>query len=193
MSYRLCRQNIEKCNIKNDFRVVVYCDHSFIILRPFSSLRIVVLVEGECKKGLRQQAQPASTHWRIFGLGGSFHHDPVLRIPPPTEYILWAIFSVSFSPGSKKSQKENRRLFGSSYTQNNGEVFTWPDGRPSRLDYITNLLLKGYSIKEVQKWVGQEDVETTIRIYNRVKQKEKTRIVKTLDTTFQNTLSMQKC
>lgn len=104
----------------------------------------------------------------------------------------------------KKEQEKYKELFGSSYEDNHGEVFTWPDGRPFRLDYMTtrfkdiirkipeldnrlhfhdlrkscisNLALKGYSLKEVQKWVGQEDLETTVRIYNKVRQQDKGRI-----------------
>lgn len=125
----------------------------------------------------------------------------------------------------KERQDEYRRLFGSEYVQNNGEVFTWPDGRPFRLDYITqrfkdivrktpelddrlhfhslrascisNLFAGGYGLKEVQKWVGQEDVETTLKIYNKFKQKEKSRISQGLDNAFQQIApfgnALEKC
>ncbi len=42
-----------------------------------------------------------------------------------------------------------------------------------RKSCISTLALKGYSLKEVQKWVGQEDLETTVRIYNKVRQQDK--------------------
>lgn len=34
----------------------------------------------------------------------------------------------------------------------------------------------GYSIKEIQKWVGHADVETTLNIYAKVKESRKKRI-----------------
>ncbi|MCF2570149.1 tyrosine-type recombinase/integrase [Mediterraneibacter glycyrrhizinilyticus] len=111
-------------------------------------------------------------------------------------------------------------MFGSQYAQNNGEVFTWPDGRPFRLDYITqrfkeiirkipelddrlhfhslrascisNLFAEDYGLKEVQKWVGQSDVEVTLKIYNKFKQKQKNRISQGLDNTFRDINPLEK-
>lgn len=59
-----------------------------------------------------------------------------------------------------------------------------------RKSCISNLSLKGYSLKEVQKWVGQEDVETTMRIYNKVRQQDKERISSGQNVAFFNMLSM---
>lgn len=137
------------------------------------------------------------------------------RVYPMGDYLYTLLTRL------KKRQEENRKLFGSSYAENNGEVFVWPDGRPFRLDYMTqrfkkiirkipeldnrlhfhslrascisNLFAAGYGLKEVQKWVGQEDIETTLKIYNKFKQKEKSRVSQGLDNTFQNIVSLEKC
>lgn len=137
------------------------------------------------------------------------------RTYPMTDYLFALLTTV------KQEQEQNKKMFGNSYIPNNNEVFTWEDGRPFRLDYITkrfkaiirrapelddrlhfhdlrktcisNLFLKGFSIKEVQKWVGQSDVETTIRIYNKLKQKDKNRVAKGLDNTFKNIAPFTIC
>lgn len=128
------------------------------------------------------------------------------RVYPIGDWLLEILLYI------KKVQEKNKELFGRAYQDNNGEVFTWPDGKPFRLDYITsrfkaiirkipelderlhfhdlrkscisNLALKGYSLKEVQKWVGQEDLETTVRIYNKVRQQDKERISSGLNAVF---------
>ena len=136
------------------------------------------------------------------------------RVYPMGDY-LYTLLS-----GIKERQEHERKIFGDAYVKNNGEVFVWPDGRPFRLDYMTqrfkkiirkipeldnrlhfhslrascisNLFAAGYGLKEVQKWVGQEDIETTLKIYNKFKQKEKDRVSQGLDHTFQNIALLEK-
>lgn len=137
------------------------------------------------------------------------------RTYPMGDYLYGLLCKI------KDQQEENRQLFGKSYVENENEVFTWPNGRPFRLDYITkrfkqiilnipeldsrlhfhslrascisNLFKQGYGLKEVQKWVGQNDVETTLRIYNKFKQEEKQRVSEGLDNMFQQIEPNNKC
>jgi len=100
----------------------------------------------------------------------------------------------------KEEEKKNRTLFGQQY-QNNDYVFKHPDGSLYYPDYPTKafgkiikahpdelpqnvtfhklrsscvslLIHEGFDVKRVQKWVGHADVETTLKIYAKVKDKE---------------------
>lgn len=90
----------------------------------------------------------------------------------------------------KARQNQNRHLFGRSY-QASDYVFTWPDGHLYRPDYITDrfskllkkhhlphirfhelrhscaslLLSEGFTLKDVQEWMGHADIKMTANIY----------------------------
>ena len=98
----------------------------------------------------------------------------------------------------KAKQKHNRELFGNSYHESD-YIFTWADGRPYAPDYLTKkfrkiidktdgldkrlhlhdlrvscvsiLINNGVNVKDVQKWVGHEDIKTTLEIYARTNRK----------------------
>lgn len=87
-------------------------------------------------------------------------------------------------------QSANHRLFGKAY-QENPYVFKWPDGRPFPPDYITHhfarllqkhglprirfhelrhscaslLLSHGFTLKDVQEWLGHSDIKMTANVY----------------------------
>lgn len=91
---------------------------------------------------------------------------------------------------AKAVEKENRRLFGKAYHEND-YVFKWPDGRPFPPDYVSShfaLLLKknglphirfhelrhscaslllnnGCTLKDVQEYMGHSDIQMTANIY----------------------------
>lgn len=91
---------------------------------------------------------------------------------------------------AKARERENRLLFGSAY-QENDYVFKWDDGRPYPPDYITKhfskllkkhslphirfhelrhscaslLLNSGFTLKDVQEWMGHADIKMTANIY----------------------------
>lgn len=91
---------------------------------------------------------------------------------------------------AKVQEAENRRLLGKGY-QSNDYVFKWPDGHPFLPDYVSvrfsellrknslprirlhdlrhtcaSLLLnQGFTLKDVQDWMGHSDIGTTANIY----------------------------
>ena len=109
----------------------------------------------------------------------------------------------------QKETKMNRKVFGKDY-QNNDYVFTWPDGRLYRPDYITStfqkvlaknnfpkmrfhdlrhscasiLYDKGWELKDIQTWLGHADIETTANIYTHISKSRKEFMAKDLEHTF---------
>lgn len=91
---------------------------------------------------------------------------------------------------AKEKEQQNRAMFGREY-QENSYVFKWPDGHPYSPDYIShrfNRLLKkhdlphirfhelrhscasllidmGFTLKDVQEWLGHSDIKMTANIY----------------------------
>lgn len=91
---------------------------------------------------------------------------------------------------AKASEKENRKLFGKAY-QENEYVFKWDDGHLYSPDYISQqfakllrkyglphirfhelrhscaslLLNSGFTLKDVQEWMGHADIKMTADIY----------------------------
>lgn len=91
----------------------------------------------------------------------------------------------------KQEQEENARFFGRGYQNKDGYVFTWEDGRPYDPNYISRefkkastafgrpeitlhklrhtccslLINKKWPIKQVQYWMGHDDIQTTLNIY----------------------------
>ena len=99
----------------------------------------------------------------------------------------------------KDKENTNRKLFGSAY-QDNDYIFKHEDGSLYYPDYPTKafgkiikahpelpqgitfhglrsscvsiLVHEGFDVKRIQKWVGHADIETTLKIYAKVKDKE---------------------
>lgn len=98
----------------------------------------------------------------------------------------------------QKEQQKNKILMGNTYLPSD-YIFTWKDGRQYTPDYLTKkfrkiidcadgldkrlhlhdlrvscvsiLVNNGVNIKDVQKWVGHEDIKTTMDIYARTNRK----------------------
>lgn len=90
----------------------------------------------------------------------------------------------------KKQETNNKQFFGKGY-QNNDYVFKWPDGRLFAPDYVTShfsdllkknnlphirfhelrhscaslLLNDGFTLKDIQEYLGHSDIQTTADIY----------------------------
>ena len=99
----------------------------------------------------------------------------------------------------KSKEDANKKLFGNCY-QDNEYIFKHADGKPYYPDHPTKLFAKlikripelpqnitfhglrsscvsilvhqGMDVKSIQKWVGHKDIDTTLRIYAKVKDKE---------------------
>ena len=102
----------------------------------------------------------------------------------------------------KNKEEENRKLFGDCYSENE-YIFKHRDGKVYYPDYPTKTFTKlirkmpelpqditfhglrsscvsilvhqGMDVKSIQKWVGHADIDTTLRIYAKVKDKESKR------------------
>ena len=124
------------------------------------------------------------------------------------EYILLPEIKAVLLNLKKEAQK-NKKIFGKAY-QNNDYVFTWPDGRLYRPDYITSafqkvlakndfpkmrfhdlrhscasiLYDKGWELKDIQTWLGHADIETTANIYTHISKSRKEFMAKDLEHTF---------
>lgn len=98
----------------------------------------------------------------------------------------------------KEEQKQNRKLFGKGYVKTD-YVFCWSDGRPFSPDYVSQrfgeilkkygfphirfhelrhscasvLINQGYSLKDVQEWMGHSDIGVTANIYGHLETKRK--------------------
>ena len=114
------------------------------------------------------------------------------------------IFTVA-----KRQEQRNRTAFGNEYQENN-YVFKWPDGHTYSPDYVShrfNDLLKkhslphirfhelrhscasmmiamGWSLNDVQEWLGHSDVKMTANIYAHLDTTRKNNIAESLAEKF---------
>lgn len=98
--------------------------------------------------------------------------------------------AVSIFQQAKEDEQQNRKIFGKSYVQSD-YVFKWPDGRSISPDYVSKhfkklldqkglphirfhelrhscaslLLNEGFTLKDVQEWMGHSDIKMTANIY----------------------------
>ena len=105
----------------------------------------------------------------------------------------------------KAQEQENKRLFGKSYN-NNDYIFKWQDGTPFNPNYITRkwskllsqynlrhirfhdlrhscaslLVSLGFTIKDIQEWLGHSDIQTTANIYAHLSADRKNNIANTI-------------
>lgn len=105
----------------------------------------------------------------------------------------------------KNDEIANKKLFGKGYNKNE-YVFKWEDGTPYRPDYITSkhrkilkkygfrhirfhelrhscatlLNAQGFTIKDIQEWLGHSDIQTTANTYAHLDIKRKESISQTL-------------
>ena len=109
----------------------------------------------------------------------------------------------------QNNQKENCLLFGKEYTKND-YILKWSDGRPFTPDYITRrfsqllkkydlphirfhdlrhscaslLISNGFTIKDVQEWLGHADIRTTANIYAHLDTTRKESIAESMSASF---------
>ncbi len=106
---------------------------------------------------------------------------------------------------AKCQEQQNRLAFGREY-QENPYVFKWPDGRTYSTDYISHrfndllkkhnlphirfhelrhscasmLIAMGWSLKDVQEWLGHSDIQMTANIYSHLEVGRKVNIAAAL-------------
>lgn len=106
-------------------------------------------------------------------------------------------------------EAKNRKLFGKDYNESD-YIFKWQDGRLYAPDYITKkfskllrqnnlphirfhdlrhscaslLLANGFTMKDIQEWLGHADFSTTANIYAHIDNARKSNIAEMLSTSF---------
>ncbi len=109
----------------------------------------------------------------------------------------------------KEQEKENRRLFGGEYVEND-YIFKWQDGKPFAPDYVTMkfskllkqhnlrhirfhdlrhscaslLVANGFMLKDIQEWLGHSDIQITANIYAHLDVKRKSSIANSMSKSF---------
>lgn len=125
------------------------------------------------------------------------------RIFPLTEEAMDIFFTA------KKDEAHNRNIYGSEYIENN-YIFKWPDGRPYSPDYVSHrfrallkkhnlphirfhelrhscasiLISMGFSLKDIQEWLGHSDIKMTANIYAHLDMARKNKIAECLAQQF---------
>lgn len=110
---------------------------------------------------------------------------------------------------AKCQEQQNRLAFGKEY-QENSYVFKWPDGHTYSPDYVSHrfndllkkhnlphirfhelrhscasmLIAMGWTLKDVQEWLGHSDVKMTANIYAHLDTARKTNIAEALAQKF---------
>lgn len=131
------------------------------------------------------------------------------RTYPLTDYVKELLLKI------RQRQQHYKSLFGNDYIVSD-YVFTWQDGRLFSPDYVSKAFKKivekseslsseltfhdlrkscvsmmvadGYSIKEIQKWVGHADANTTMNIYAKIKESQKAYIGERMDKKFRQAI-----
>ena len=109
----------------------------------------------------------------------------------------------------RAAQKTHKSLFGRQYASSD-YVFTWPDGRLLRPDYVSKrfqtvlknnhlpkmrfhdlrhsccsiLYDKGWNVKDIQEWLRHSKLETTMNIYTHISEQRKKILAKDMQGTF---------
>lgn len=135
-------------------------------------------------------------------------NDSSYRTLPLTNDITKMLLSL------KEKQEENKKFFGTSYISNDF-VFVWEDGNPILPNYLTrtfhkiikrsnlpqirlhdlrhstasNLLANGFSVVEVQHWLGHSQASTTLNFYSHIDGTSKQNIKFALE----KMLPLEKC
>ncbi len=112
---------------------------------------------------------------------------------------------------AKQTEERNRKAFGSSYTEND-YVFKWPDGHTYAPEYVSHkftrllkkydlphirfhelrhscaslLIAMGWSLKDVQEWLGHSDIQMTANIYSHLDVGRKVSIAASLSEKFKS-------
>ena len=138
-------------------------------------------------------------------VGGSYTSPPKTESSYRTLPIPDTVFQYLLA--QKRKQESEKRLLGSGYIDND-YVCVWPDGKVITPNYLTknfhqmivesdlpnirlhdlrhsvasNLLNMGFTVVQVQEWLGHSSAATTLNFYAHVDKTSKLNISRTLDT-----------
>ena len=110
---------------------------------------------------------------------------------------------------AKEDEAVNRHLMGNAYTES-PQIFKWPDGRPYTPNYVSHkfsklleqyglphirfhelrhscaslLIAQGFSLKDVQEWLGHADITLTANTYSHLDLSRKKRIAESISGSF---------
>lgn len=125
------------------------------------------------------------------------------RAYPITDEIMQILLNM------KNAEAQNAKLFGKEYVKND-YIFKWDNGTPYSPNYITHrfkqllkkynlpiirfhdlrhtcaslLVAKGFSMKDIQEWLGHSDFSTTANIYSHLDIKRKNSIADSMAEIF---------
>lgn len=125
------------------------------------------------------------------------------RSYPMTEDVKRLLISL------KAEEQRNRELFGKNYIESD-YIFKWADGRSYAPDYITKkfskllkkyslphirfhdlrhscaslLIANGFTLKDIQEWLGHSDIRITANIYAHLDMTRKKNIASSMSDTF---------
>ena len=116
---------------------------------------------------------------------------------------------LSLLDGIRSTQKKYQEFYGRQY-HHSDYIFTWEDGRPYTPDYITKSFKKlvrkderldsnlhlhdlrascvsllihgGRDVKEVQRYIGHNDCQTTLNIYARSNDAQQAQVVDAMES-----------
>lgn len=109
----------------------------------------------------------------------------------------------------KDTEEYNRKLFGNEYNETD-YIFKWDNGKPLKPDYISRtfkvildkynlphirfhdlrhscaslLVANGFTLKDIQEWLGHSDIQTTANIYAHLDIERKSNIMKSMTDNF---------
>lgn len=110
----------------------------------------------------------------------------------------------------KEKENKDREFFENCYLENN-YIFKWEDGKPYEPNYITDkfqkllkqnnlphirfhdlrhscaslLIANGFSLKDIQEWLGHSDIQTTANVYAHLDVKRKNNIALSMSNSFE--------
>ena len=113
--------------------------------------------------------------------------------------------AIEIFKAAEADEQRNRKIFGDKYHENN-YVFKWPDGRPYSPDYVSHrfrellkkhnlphirfhelrhscasiLITMGFSLKDIQEWLGHSDIKMTANIYAHLDVTRKNKVAESL-------------
>ncbi len=109
----------------------------------------------------------------------------------------------------KEAEENNRMIFGKEYIESD-YIFKWENGEPLKPDYISRsfkkllkkynlphirfhdlrhscasiLVANGFTLKDIQEWLGHSDIQTTANIYAHLDIERKSNIMKSMTDNF---------